>query len=160
MNVMMPITTFGIAIVSALCPLVNIELYMAGVGAFGHATGFWSVVLLAAAGQSIGKLFWYQVGCSSLNWSFMRRKTESPRWKRQFDKLKRQTEQRPWAGVGLVFASASAGLPPLAIMAVLTGQLNFGRVAFVATTFVGRTLRFAVLLGGVSWFSTAVSGAP
>ena len=160
MNVMMPITTFGIAIISALCPLVNLELYMAGVGAFGHATGFWSVVLLAAAGQAIGKLFWYQVGCSSLKWSFIRRKTESPRWKTQFDKLKRQTEQRPLVAVGLVFASASAGLPPLAIMAVLTGQLHFSRLVFVGTTFVGRTLRFAVVLGGVSWFSTAVTGAP
>lgn len=157
---MMPITTFGVAIISALCPLVNLELYMGSVGAFGRSTGFWSIVLLAAAGQAIGKLFWYQVGCSSLKWSFIRSKTESPRWKNQFEKLKRQTEQRPLVAVGLVFASASAGLPPLAIMAVLTGQLHFSRVAFVATTFVGRTLRFAGVLGGVSWFSAALHGAP
>ena len=156
---MMMLTTFGVAMLSALCPLVNLELYMAGVGAFGAATGFWSVVLLAAAGQSLGKLFWYQVGCSSLRWGFIQRKTESPRWKNQFEKLKRQTDQRPWVGVGLVFASATAGLPPLAIMAVLTGQLHFSRVMFVATTFVGRTLRFAVVLGGVSWFSTALQAA-
>lgn len=154
----MPITTFGVAMLSALCPLVNLELYMAGVGALGPTTGFWSVVLLAAAGQSLGKLFWYQVGRSSLNWSFIRRKIESPRWKNQFEKLKRKTEQRPWVGVGLVFASATAGLPPLAIMAVLTGQLHFSRVVFVATTFVGRTLRFAVVLGGVSWFRVALQG--
>ena len=155
----MPITTLGVAILSALCPLVNLELYLAGIGAFGRSTGFWSVVLLAAAGQAIGKLFWYQVGRSSLNWSFIRRKTESPRWKNQFEKLKRQTERRPWAGVGLVFASASAGLPPLAIMAVLTGQLQFSRVAFVVTTFVGRTLCFALVLGGVSWFSATLQNA-
>ena len=156
---MMMLTTFGVAILSALCPLLNLELYMAGIGAFGPAYGFWSVVVLAAAGQSIGKLFWYQVGCSSLNWSFIRRKTESPRWKEQFEKLKRQTERRPWVGVGLVFASATAGLPPLAIMAVLTGQLHFSRVAFVATTFVGRTLRFAAVLGGASWFWAVMHAA-
>ena len=153
---MMHLMTFGVAIVSALCPLLNLELYMAGLGAFGRASGFWAVVVLAAAGQAIGKMFWYQVGSSSLNWAFIRKKTESPRWKIQFDRIKRQTERRPWTGVALVFASATVGLPPLAIMAVLTGQLHFSQFAFVTTTFLGRTMRFAVVLGGVSWFRVAL----
>ena len=156
---MMMLTTFGVAILSALCPFVNLELYLAGVGVFGQAAGFWPLVAMAAAGQATGKLFWFQVGRSSMNWSFIRRKTESPRWKNQFDKVKRQTERRPWVGTALVLGSATVGLPPLAIMAVLSGQLHFNRLGFVATTFVGRTMRFAVLVGGVSWFRVAVQGA-
>lgn len=148
---MMMFMTFGIAIVSALCPLVNLEVYMAGVGAFRESVGIWPFAAVAAMGQTLGKLFWVQVGRSSMNWGFVHRKTQSVTWKKQFDRVKLHTENRPWLGAGLVFGSATVGLPPLAIMAVLMGQLHYNRVFFLATTMIGRTLRFAVVLGGVTW---------
>lgn len=155
MSALMLASAFGIAIVSAVCPLVNLEVYMAGVGAFGEDVGFWPVVLMAAFGQATGKLLWYQIGRSSMHWNFIQKKTQSPRWKRQFDRVKSQTERRPWMGTGLVFMSASVGLPPLAIMSVLTGQLHFNRLLFFATTVAGRSLRFAMVLGGAAWLAHA-----
>lgn len=145
--------TLGVALVSALCPLVNLELYMAGIGAFGKSFSTWPVALVAAMGQTLGKLCWVQVGRSSMNWPFIQKKMQSFSWKKQFDKLKAQTDGRPWMVVALVFLSAIAGLPPLAIMAVLIGQLRFSRVLFLVTTMLGRTLRFVVVLGGVSWLA-------
>ncbi len=53
--------------------------------------------------------------------------------------------------MAILFVSASVGLPPLAIMAVIFGQLRFNRWWFCITTGAGRTLRFAAVLGGVSW---------
>ncbi len=144
------LATFGVAVASALFPLINIEAYIATVGALVDHFGVWLVSIVAAAGQVVGKIFWYEVGRSSMKWSYIQKKMESPRWRQQYDKVKTRTDRRPWTGIVLLFLSATTGFPPLAIMAVLAGQLRFHRVWFYVTTFVGRTLRFAAVLGGMS----------
>jgi membrane protein YqaA with SNARE-associated domain len=147
------LTTFAVAVASALFPLINIEAYIATVGALVDSYGVWPVSIVAALGQAIGKVFWYEVGRSSMNWAYIQKKMETPRWRQQYDKVKTRTDERPWVGISLVFASATLGVPPLAIMAVLAGQLRFSRFWFYLTTFVGRTLRFAAVLGGIGWLS-------
>lgn len=144
------LATFGVAVASALFPLINIEAYIAGIGALVNQFGIWPVSVVAAAGQSVGKILWYEVGRSSMNWSYIRKKMDSDNWRRQYERLKARTDRQPWMGIVLLFASATIGFPPLAVMAVLAGQLHFNRFAFYLTTFVGRTLRFAAVLGGVS----------
>lgn len=147
------LATFCVAVASALCPLVNLETYLALAGALALKLGVWPLSATAAAGQSAGKLCWYIVGRSSMQWGFIQRRMQSPRWHRQYATIKAQTDKRSWAGLSLLFVSASVGLPPLAIMSVLSGQLRFNLWGFCITTFVGRTLRFAVVLGGVSWLA-------
>lgn len=144
------LATFGIAVASALFPLINIEAYIAGVGALVTSYGVWPVSVVAAAGQAVGKVLWYEVGRSSMRWPYIQKKMAAPAWQRQYLRVKTRTDDRPWVGIALLFLSATSGFPPLAIMAVLAGQLGFHRVWFVLTTFVGRTLRFAAVLGGVS----------
>ena len=134
-------------------PLINIEAYIAGVGALVDTYGIWPVAIVAGAGQAVGKILWYEVGRSSMNWSYIQKKMESPGWKRQYDKVKTRIDDRPWVGVALLFASALLGFPPLAIMAVFAGQLKFNPITFYVTVFVGRTLRFAAVLGGVEWLA-------
>lgn len=148
---MMYVMTFFVAIVSALCPLVNLELYISGVAAFAAPIGTWPIAFTAATGQSLGKLFWYQVGRSSMHWNFVQKIMQRASWKKQYNRVTEQIDKRPWTGNAMVFASATVGLPPLAIMAVIAGQLHFSRVAFYVVTTVGRTMRFAVVLGGVAW---------
>jgi membrane protein YqaA with SNARE-associated domain len=143
--------TFGVAVASALFPLINIEAYIAGVGALVDTFGIWPVSAVAGAGQAVGKILWYEVGRSSMSWPYIRKKMASPGWRRQYDKVKNRIDDRPWVGVVLLFASALLGVPPLAVMAVFAGQLKFNPFVFYATVFVGRTLRFAAVLGGVSW---------
>jgi len=145
------LATFGVAVASALFPLINIEAYIVGVGALVDNYGIWPVSLVAGAGQAVGKVLWYEVGRSSMSWPYVRRKMESPGWRRQYDKVKNRIDDRPWVGIVLLFASALLGFPPLAVMAVFAGQLRFNPVMFYVTVFVGRTLRFAAVLGGVSW---------
>lgn len=145
------LATFGVAVASALIPLINIEAYIAGIGALVANFGILPVSLVAGAGQTVGKIFWYEAGRSSLRWSYIKKKMESPGWKRRYDRLYQTTQRRPWMGMLLLFASAVTGFPPLAIMAVLAGQLRFHRIWFYGFTFVGRTIRFAIVLGGVAW---------
>ena len=147
------LATFGVAVASALFPLINIEAYIAGVAALVDRFGIWPVSVVAGLGQAVGKVLWYEVGRSSMNWSYIQKKMESPRWQQQYAKVKARTDDRPWFGMGLLFFSAAAGFPPLAIMAVLAGQLHFHRLWFYLTTFVGRTLRFAGVLGTVDLLS-------
>ncbi|MBA2445989.1 MAG: VTT domain-containing protein [Nocardioidaceae bacterium] len=147
------LSTFGVGVASALIPIINIEAYIAAIAALVDSYGIWPVSVVAAVGQAVGKVCWYEAGRSSLHWRPIQKKMSSPGWQRQYDKVKRRTDDRPWMGMGLLFLSAVVGLPPLAIMAVLAGQLKFHRFWFFATTFVGRTLRFAAVLGGVSYLT-------
>ncbi len=147
------LSTFAVGIASALIPVINIEAYIAAIGAVGDSYGLWPVSLVAAAGQTLGKVCWYEAGRSSMRWAPIQKKMSSPRWQRQYDKVKRRTDAQPWVGFGLLFLSAIVGLPPLAIMAVLAGQLTFNRFWFFVITFAGRTLRFAAVLGGVSYLT-------
>ncbi len=147
------LATFGVAVASALIPLINIEAYIAGVAALSSSYGTWRLAVVAAAGQVVGKVFWYEVGRSSLNWRYIKKKMATPAWQRQYARMQRLVADRAWLGSVLLFLSATLGLPPMAIMAVLAGQLRFYRLWFYLTTFVGRTLRFAAVLGGVSFLS-------
>ncbi|MBC8086280.1 MAG: VTT domain-containing protein [Phycisphaerae bacterium] len=143
--------TFLVGLASALCPLFNIEVYMAGVGALGRSFGVWPLAMVAAAGQTVGKLIWYEVGASSMRWPFIAKKMQSPKFQKCFAAMQLQIERRAWMGMMMLLASSTVGLPPLAIMSVISGQLRFSRLAFIGVVFVGRVLRFAVVLGGSAW---------
>jgi membrane protein YqaA with SNARE-associated domain len=60
-----------------------------------------------------------------------------------------RTQRNPATVFGLVSVSAVAGLPPLAVISVLAGQLRSSIALFVIAVFAGRTLRFAAIFGGV-----------
>lgn len=150
---MLLLCTLLVSFVSAMCPLVNTEVYIAGVGALGKNFGVFPVAFAAAIGATMGKLIWYQVGASSMRWPFIARKMESPKFKNAFVKVQALIDRRAWMGMAMLFLSSMFGLPPLAIMAVLSGQLRFNRIAFGATVLVGRVLRFSVVLGGSAWLA-------
>jgi membrane protein YqaA with SNARE-associated domain len=144
------ITTFFVAILSALVPLVNIEAYLATVGALVDRFGLWPVSFVAALGQTVGKAIWYEVGRQSMHWSYIQKKMQQPKWQAQYEKARLRAESHVLGAATLVFLSATLGFPPMAVIAVVAGQLGFNRWVFYSTTLVGRTLRFAALIGGVS----------
>jgi membrane protein YqaA with SNARE-associated domain len=142
-------TTFLVAIASALIPLINIEAYLATVGALVDQFGLWPVSFVAALGQTLGKAIWYEVGRQSMHWSYIQKRMQQPKWKQQYAKAQERAESHVLGAAALVFLSATLGFPPMAVIAVVAGQLEFHRWVFYATTLVGRTLRFAALLGGI-----------
>jgi membrane protein YqaA with SNARE-associated domain len=138
--------TFLFAVASALFPLLNVEAFIAGLSAIDQASGLWLLSFVAGLGQAVGKVFWYQVGSASLSWRYVRRKMATPSWHSRYEAVKTRTDERPWTGFAFLFFSALTGLPPLAITAVLAGQLRLNRLWFYLTVVVGRTLRFAVVI--------------
>ncbi|MGH8794621.1 MAG: VTT domain-containing protein [Stackebrandtia sp.] len=143
--------TFCYCVVSALVPVVNAEAYVGGAGALPGNAAVLAVAAVAAAGQMVGKLAYFWLGQNSLNWPWIRNKTESPKWKAAFDRWQRRIDGNRWSAGGILFASASAGLPPFAVMSVLAGQLRMSLPLFLVVGFVGRFARFAAVLGLVDF---------
>ncbi|MGH3507897.1 MAG: hypothetical protein ACRDO2_11905, partial [Nocardioidaceae bacterium] len=77
------------------------------------------------------------------------RKLEDPKWGPRYETVRARVADRPWVALAVVFSSSLIAVPPLAITAVLAGQLRCNRVAFYGSVVVGRTLQFAALLLGI-----------
>jgi membrane protein YqaA with SNARE-associated domain len=144
------LATFGICLVSAVFPLVNAEAYLGALAATGDGSRVWAIAAAAAAGQTCGKLVFFALGRSSLSWAWVRRKTETPRWQARMARWQGRTQDNPWSVTGLVGVSALVGLPPLAVISVLAGQLRASLPLFTVAVLTGRTLRFAAVFGGVA----------
>jgi membrane protein YqaA with SNARE-associated domain len=141
----------GVGVLSALVPLVNIEVYLGARGAVASVHAIWVLALLAALGQMVGKVVWYYLGASSLSWAWVRRRMETPKAVERLERWRERTQKRPVVAGTLIFASAFSGFPPFAIIAVLAGQLRMSLVLFFVLGLLGRWLRFAAVLGGAAW---------
>ncbi|CAA9342880.1 MAG: hypothetical protein AVDCRST_MAG34-1043 [uncultured Nocardioidaceae bacterium] len=141
----------GVAIASALVPVINIEVYLIGLAAVSGGGHTWFLAAVGGMGQMLGKLVWYHLGGNALRWGWVRRKMEKPKAAAKLELWRRRTNDRPLVGALLLFVSAVSGFPPFAIVAVLAGQLRMNVWMFLGVGFVGRTLRFAGFLGGADW---------
>lgn len=147
------LATFGVGVLSSVFPLVNMEIYVVGIAATIGNLNIWLVAFVAGVGQAVGKIPWYEVSRSSMQWALIRRRMERPGWQRRYDRVQHLSRERPRMATALLFSSSLIAIPPLAITAVLAGQLEFNRALFHTTIVVGRTLQFAALLSGVAWLT-------
>ena len=138
----------GLGLGSALLPVVNAEAYVLVVSS-RHPSHLLLVLTVVgvALGQTAGKVLLFEGGRHARRPSWLARSgrskgvyVPSPRWSRLGDLLR-----RPRTGVPLVLASASLGLPPLAVVSVLAGAAGQRRRTFAALCLGGRLARFAVL---------------
>lgn len=143
--------TLGFGALSALVPGVPIEAWLGGVGALVDRIGIWPVAFAAALGHGLGKLPWYALGRWSLGWPWMRRQMEKPAVATRYESLVDWTERHPGWGQATMLASSVVGLPPLAVFIVVAGQLRMSPLACLVSMTVGRTLRFAGILGAFVW---------
>ena len=143
----------GVAFVSALVPLVNIEAYLGVRGSVAGVESVWVLGFAAAFGQRVGKVVWYSLGASSLSWWWVRKRIETPKAQLRLERWRTRTQERPILTGALVFVSAFSGFPPFAILAVLAGQLRMHLAQFFVLGLAGRWLRFAAVLGGAQWLA-------
>jgi membrane protein YqaA with SNARE-associated domain len=147
------LAVLGVAFLSALVPLVNIEAYLGVRGAVAGVDSLWWLGFAAALGQMVGKVVWYYLGASSLSWAWVQRRIETPKAQARLALWRQRTDERPVVAGGLVFLSALSGFPPFAIVAVVAGQLRMHVWLFFALGLLGRWGRFALVLGGAEWLS-------
>jgi membrane protein YqaA with SNARE-associated domain len=145
--------SFGVAIASALLPFVNIETYLVVLGTKISGSEVLFYALATAAGQTVGKIIWYAVTARSMSSAFVRSRLEGPKTAAAIEEWHEKTAGKPWYAGGLIFVSAFSGFPPLLVMSVVAGAIRMPLVAFIPTTFVGRLLRFYLILIGGDFIS-------
>jgi membrane protein YqaA with SNARE-associated domain len=151
MRELLALLLLGVA--SALIPLINIEAYLSVRAAVASLGDIWTLALVAAVGQMLGKIVWYYLGSSALHWGWVRRRAEQPKNAARLETWRARTHERPVLTSGLIFISAFTGFPPFAVLSVLAGQLRMNLALFLSIGLLGRWLRFAAVLGGAAWLS-------
>ncbi|WP_158604514.1 VTT domain-containing protein [Nocardioides mangrovicus] len=145
------LTTLLVGFGSAVLPFINIEAYLGGVGAAIKHVGVWQVSLAAAVGQTSGKIVLYYAADWAMGLPWIRKKMATPKWQESYARWAKRVEEHPGQTAAVLFASASAGIPPLLVIAVLAGNLRVRIWLFVSTVLVGRWIRFLVLLGAADY---------
>jgi membrane protein YqaA with SNARE-associated domain len=143
------LTAVMVAFVSALLPMLNVETYVGAVTAADGVGNLWLLCAVVAVGQMVGKLVWYAAGSRSMRAGWVRRKLDKPRRRRQLALWQARVSGRPTTAAAVVFAAGSVGLPPLAVISVLAGQLRMPLALFMVMGLAGRYVRFAALVHGV-----------
>jgi len=140
----------GVAFVSALLPVINIEAYVTAVAAGGVGGNLWVLCTLVALAQMAGKLVWYYAGAHAVDIRWVRHKMSTPKRAAQLERWQTHVGGRPVIVSATVFAAGAVGLPPLAVISVLAGQLRVRLALFLVAGGVGRFLRFVVLAHGAT----------
>lgn len=147
------LTTFGVSILSALVPLVNIEVYLGLLATRVDGDGA-AVVTCAVAtgvGSAIGKLLWYLLAARSMDTPWVRKKLSKESWQLRFDRWRATLDGKPWLSAAVLLAASVVGLPPLLVMALVAGALRVPLGVFVPTVAVGRAVRAWLILAGVGF---------
>jgi membrane protein YqaA with SNARE-associated domain len=143
----------GYGILSAFIPLLNAEAFVVAAAAGGASAAWWGV-LGVSLGQTVGKVAIFVMVRRGVHRRFLRERPRRPAreptraWQlkvRDWSARLLLHLDRPWIGGLVVFVSASAGVPPLAVVAVVAGLRRTTVVAFTVAVVLGRLARFAVL---------------
>lgn len=144
---------FGVSLASALTQVIPVEAYLAGLALLTEGAGIWLVAALAGLGHGLGKLAWYELGRGVHAWPRFQRWMERPAVAATYARWLAAFETRPRLTLLLLFASAVVSVPPLSVTPTIAGQLRVGRGRVLAIVTVGRTVRFAALLGAAEWLA-------
>ena len=131
---------FSLSIVSALVPWVNGEVLLLSLTALARSPSDLVVlVLLASAGQMVGKcvLYWAGRGTGWLQSARIRRVVNA--WRERF-------ERAPSKLLALVFVSSALGIPPCYVVTILAGALRVRLGPFIGVGTCGRLVRFGILV--------------
>lgn len=144
--------SIGTGFASAIIPIVNAE---AAVIAAALASPPALAVLIAigiSIGQTIGKVAMYEGARQGID---RRRQHHTPKpreemgpWRRRIAALNDQMiamMRGRWSSNGILFVSASVGIPPLFATTIVAGGAKTRRVDFIVCCLTGRTARFLVL---------------
>ncbi len=130
---------FAYTLVSAVLPWINAEALVVSLPLMASSrTELLALILVATAGQMLGKCAVYWSGRGAGSSPPERLEASIERWRGRF-------ARRPSAALGMVFVSSAVGLPPFYVMSLLAGALKLDFVRFLASGTCGRLVRFGVL---------------
>ena len=132
------LSTLAGGVVSAFVPVMSAEVLVLSAVTLGPGHLAFPCVILVTLGQMVGKSVIFMAGRGAIQvpWLIPAEKIR---------KAQARIDQSEGASNLILFASASAGLPPFYLTSVAYGALrmSFSRFAVVGTA--GRMIRFSVL---------------
>lgn len=137
---------FVVALVGAFVPVFNVEAYIVGLHLY-TPEGAVLPALVAAAGQTIGKLAWYEAGRGARKLPWLGTKLDKPSFRARSERWRAKLEGHPWVTAAVLLGASTVSVPPLLVMAVVAGHLRVHRLQFTVIVFVGRFARFYFGLG-------------
>ncbi|GAA0633602.1 hypothetical protein GCM10010174_63660 [Kutzneria viridogrisea] len=153
--------TLGVALGSAICPLISVEVFLVGlVATNGHhpLMSCWMLGAVIAIGQVVGKLLYFYAARGDVPLpNFLRPKQRTgpepvTRWRKftrrcgqLFTQLRDKCERHPGWLIGTTGISALTGMPPFAATTILAGVARMSVLAFLLTTLTGRFVRFTAI---------------
>ena len=152
--------TLGVAVGSAILPLISIEIFLVGLVAEQPQIPWWALGAVVAFGQVAGKLLYFLAARGSLHLPrFLRRRaraegdvprplrfaTARARWNAWSTWLRGRCHRHPRWMVGTHAVSSVVGLPPFMATSVLAGLAGMSLAVFLSSSLLGRFLRYSVL---------------
>lgn len=130
-------------VIGGFVPVINAEVYLAAAGAMSERSMVVPLILAGTLGQMTAKTAIFFAGQGMLRLPIAR---DSERMQRVLAKA------RAWRGpvVLFVFVSAVVGIPPFYIVSLLGGALELRPWQFIVVGFVGRLIRFSVVVAGAN----------
>lgn len=133
------LTSFAICGAGALIPFLNTEVYLIGASALAPRALWAPLVIAGTAGAMAGKVLLYFAGRGVV-------KLPGGRVQRGMEAMQARMEARPTAGKLLYAVSALVGLPPFYVTTFAAGAVRMNFVFFLVVGFVGRLIRFAIVV--------------
>ncbi len=132
-------STVAISFVSAIIPLVNMELFVIFLGSVASPSLLPVLLIVGTFSHMLGKSAMYAAGQAfdRLPAGALKRRVAAAR-----DKVR----DRPNLGAAVILTSALTSVPPFYPVAVLSGVVRYNFFLFFAAGFIGRLLRFAALI--------------
>ncbi|RJQ82896.1 hypothetical protein D5S17_01450 [Pseudonocardiaceae bacterium YIM PH 21723] len=162
MSLLLPVSSaFGLALASALIPVISIELILIGLALHSPQVPWWAFALVIAIGQVGGKLVYFYAASGRITLPRWLRREPKPdreptRWTRWLDSFRDLCERRPRFAAALLFASGLASLPPYDATTIAAGVGRVPVSLYVSTSLVGRFGRFALIAAApamaTAWF--------
>lgn len=133
----MYISTFFFCVASGFIPVMNAEVYLTSISALLLKSNVVFIALISSFAQMLAKSVIY-FGARGI--------LILPLKKNGLDKVKRKFERRKHSTSTFILVSASFGLPPFYIVSILAGIVKINFWLFFLCGFIGRFLRFTVIL--------------
>ncbi len=139
MNLALILSTMIGCFIGSLVPVINTEVIVLAAAAAAPPELAVLLVLVASTTQMAAKSILYLAGSGLLRLP--------PGWLgKRVEKALAGAHARQAASGAVLFASASTGFPPFYVVSVASGAVRLDFRRFLLLGFLGRTLRFGVLV--------------
>ena len=136
-------SSLGFGVLSALVPVVNAEIWVAGAAALLPKSRYPAMLAFFTLGTMLGKGLVF-VGAEKLAVK------ATPKVRARIERVSSLLHRRPALAWPVVFLSAVVGIPPYYPITIAAGILRMGLVMFFVVGYVGRLARFTAIAYGVS----------